>query len=55
MTSDKGPLLGWNVYTGTGHRADDFTFREFIPADDLDGKLEALTDHLVTEIGEAAT
>ncbi len=41
--------LGWNVYTGTAEPS----FAGFVPAADLDGKLEAITGDLVAEIENA--
>ena len=41
--------LGWNVYTGAAEPS----FAGFIPAPDLDGKLEALADDLAAEIENA--
>ena len=43
--------LGWNVYTGPVN--DRFTWREFVPAPDLNEKLAVMADDLVTEIEEA--
>lgn len=51
-TAGRGPLLGWNVYTGCALGGDHWTFREFIPAEDLDDKLGMLADLVVLEIEE---
>lgn len=48
--TERGPLLGWNVYSGSS--ADNVRFVEFIPAPDLDDKLSMLTDLLALEIEE---
>ncbi|HEV2452530.1 MAG TPA: hypothetical protein VGS62_11470 [Streptosporangiaceae bacterium] len=48
----RGPLLGWNLYTGphVGAPDDQWTFVEFVPAPDLDAKLSMLADLTVLEI-----
>jgi hypothetical protein len=46
----RGPVpdgaLGWNIYAGSAEPA----FVGFVPAADLDGKLEVIADGLVAEI-----
>ena len=48
----RGPLLGWNVYTGPhpGAPDDQWTFVEFVPAPDLDAKVSMLADLTALEI-----
>lgn len=48
--TERGTLLGWNVYTGSDRGG--WQFREFVPAPDLDDKLGMLTDLLTLEIEE---
>ncbi len=45
---ERGPLLGWNIYTGISD--DTMTFREFIPTPYLDAYLKVAADELVAEI-----
>ena len=48
----RGPLLGWNIYTGpdTDAPEDEWVFVKFVPAPDLDAKLSMLGDLTALEI-----